>query len=97
MTMHYDPRWLAITRAFQPFFPQSKHPSSNPRLPSDPAVVEGMIEKELEWVQENVPDRGEGMVGEVESVEGEENGVGFVKTAKAVGEEGGDDKGQRES
>ena len=94
--MHYDPRWLAVTRAFQPFFPSSRHPASNPPLPADPKVVEEMVGKDLRWVRENVPEQGEGAIGEVEPTEeGGKAGVGFVKTAIPIGGEGGDSTAQR--
>lgn len=97
VSLHYDPRWLAITRAFQPFFPLARHPSTNPALPTDEVIIEGMIEKELDWVRKNVPDGGEGIVGECEVREDGGRGVGFVKTAKAIGDEGGEGKEQRAS
>ncbi|ETW85004.1 hypothetical protein HETIRDRAFT_457218 [Heterobasidion irregulare TC 32-1] len=48
--LSYDPEWLAITRAFQPFFSLTRH---QPPFPKE-AQAWAMIEKELEWVKQNV-------------------------------------------
>lgn len=56
-TLSYDPEWLAITRAFNPYLQIS--PTTNqfiPELPQDPVVVQSLIDKERKWVSENVKD-----------------------------------------
>lgn len=89
ITLHHDPLWLGVVRALDPYLPLSKHPSSNPTLPK-PDDLAALVAKEVEWVKSNLPEGGKAQIG------ADEDGLGFVRTAKAVGEEGADGAGQRE-
>jgi len=56
-TLSYDPEWLAITRAFNPYLQISPIvDKSLPELPQDPLVVRELIDKERKWVDENIKD-----------------------------------------
>lgn len=46
----FDPEWLAITRAFNPWFSTTRYQRPFP----DEAEAREMVRKELEWVKENV-------------------------------------------
>ncbi|KAK0467239.1 lariat debranching enzyme, C-terminal domain-containing protein [Desarmillaria tabescens] len=46
----FDPEWLAITRAFNPWFSTTRYQRPFP----DEAEAREMVHKELEWVKENV-------------------------------------------
>ncbi|KAH7886925.1 lariat debranching enzyme, C-terminal domain-containing protein [Phlebopus sp. FC_14] len=46
----YDPEWLAITRAFHPYFSASRHQASYP----DEATARARVAEELSWVKENI-------------------------------------------
>lgn len=76
-TLSYDPEWLAITRAFNPYLQIS--PTTNqfiPELPQDPVIVQSLIDKERKWVSENVKDL---------TIYPE----AFTRTAPAIGKEKG--------
>ena len=76
-TLSYDPEWLAITRAFNPYLQIS--PSTNefiPELPEDPVVVRELIDKERKWVEDNVKDL-------------TIHPSAFTRTAPAIGKEKG--------
>ncbi|TFK45893.1 hypothetical protein OE88DRAFT_1648923 [Heliocybe sulcata] len=49
-TIAFDPEWLAITRAFQPYLSLS---SSQPAFPDEPTARQRVAE-EMAWVRENV-------------------------------------------
>lgn len=46
----FDPEWLAITRAFNPFMSVGPNQMAYP----DEAEARGAVQRELEWVKENV-------------------------------------------
>lgn len=50
----FDPEWLAITRAFHPHLSTGR---AQPRLP-DGLQAKDMVKKELDWVLENLGDKG---------------------------------------
>ncbi|KLO19596.1 DBR1-domain-containing protein [Schizopora paradoxa] len=52
----FDPEWLAITRAFHPFFSSGRSQKAYPK----PHQSQQSVEKELKWVRNNVGDN-EGM------------------------------------
>ncbi|KAI7961216.1 hypothetical protein MJO28_001705 [Puccinia striiformis f. sp. tritici] len=81
-TLSFDPHWLAITRAFHPFFPLKKH--GNLKLPSDPTEIQNLINQELEWVKHNIAPE----ALEVNYIQK------FTKTAPGIGDPGGDQTGQ---
>ena len=62
--MEFDPYWLAIVRAFNPLTPLTQFPA---KLPSNPAIVQGLIQKELVWVRANVPDGGQPSVSSIQN------------------------------
>lgn len=55
-TLRYDPEWLAITRAFNPYLGTSTTTEYIPPLPRDPIKVREMIDTERVWVTNNVKD-----------------------------------------
>ncbi|MBW0481462.1 hypothetical protein O181_021177 [Austropuccinia psidii MF-1] len=80
--LFFDPHWLAITRAFHDYLPLSKH--HNKVLPTDPLLSKKMVDKELEWVKNNLkPETLE--IGCVQT---------FVKTAPGIDDLGGEHAGQ---
>ena len=96
-TLSYDPEWLAITRAFNPFMSNNKPQLEYPDEPTARAAVQ----RELEWVRTHVFQDGGG-AGDGRGDGG--GGVGvkkvediqvFVKTAPGPGEEGSRGKTQR--
>ncbi|KAJ3473927.1 hypothetical protein NLI96_g12748 [Meripilus lineatus] len=50
VTLSFDPEWLAITRAFQPFLSMTRTNAPYP----DEAQAREAVSRELEWVQKNV-------------------------------------------
>lgn len=82
VTLHFDPDWLAITRAFHPSLPLSK--SIDQPLPMDPMIAKQMIDKEIQWIQTHF----KGSSLEIKNVQQ------FTQTAPALGDPGGDDPGQ---
>ena len=89
----FDPEWLAITRAFQPYLSVTRHQSSFP----DEAQARELVDRETQWVMENVPKK----LG-VEAVSSPsswrvENCQTFVTTAPGPGTEGRDRNKQRTS
>lgn len=80
-TMTYDPSWLAILRAFHPQLSLNVH---QPSLPSDPTIAKAIIEKELAWVQANVPEQGKAEVARIQD---------FRPTAPFPGQPGGEERG----
>ncbi|KAI7966004.1 hypothetical protein MJO29_001752 [Puccinia striiformis f. sp. tritici] len=81
-TLSFDPHWLAITRAFHPFFPLMKH--GNRKLPSEPIEIQNLVNQELEWVKHNIAPE----ALEVNNVQK------FIKTAPGIGDPGGEQTGQ---
>jgi len=67
----FDPIWLAITRSFHSIMPLSRTPAN---LPTESTVIQGTITRELNWVRNHLPHRGEIPIGDVQN---------FVKTAPA--------------
>jgi lariat debranching enzyme len=67
----YDPVWLAITRAFHPFLSLSRNQTP---LPIDPSIAKAMVEREMEWVKQNVKDAWRAKISDVQQ---------FVQTAPA--------------
>ncbi|KAG6896541.1 hypothetical protein C0992_007537 [Termitomyces sp. T32_za158] len=55
-TLSFDPVWLAITRAFHPNFSLS---STQPAFPSE-THARALVERELKWVNEHVPQKLDG-------------------------------------
>ncbi|GAA93409.1 hypothetical protein E5Q_00050 [Mixia osmundae IAM 14324] len=54
-TMTFDPYWLAITRALHPWLTLERRQKP---LPYDPSIVKGLVEKEVQWVKDNLADGG---------------------------------------
>ncbi|KAF8474600.1 lariat debranching enzyme, C-terminal domain-containing protein [Kalaharituber pfeilii] len=52
--LHYDPDWLAITRALNPYLSVSY--SDTPRLPTDLSALRDQIAAERAWVDANIQD-----------------------------------------
>jgi len=52
LTFSYDPHWLAITRAFQPYLSTGRNQIP---FPATEEEAMALVEKELEWVMANVP------------------------------------------
>ena len=71
----FDPEWLAITRAFHPYFSTTR---SQPPFPGE-AQAREMVEKELDWVVKNVKNSGIRDISECQT---------FVATAPGPGSEG---------
>jgi len=82
-TLSYDPEWLAITRAFNPYMSTNRPPVTYP----DEATARDAVQRELEWVKEHV------FAGNVEIKLVEDVQV-FAKTAPGPGEEGSAGKTQ---
>ncbi|EGG04686.1 uncharacterized protein MELLADRAFT_37239, partial [Melampsora larici-populina 98AG31] len=82
VTLHFDPHWLAITRAFHPHLPLSKYVDQP--LTMDPLTAQQMIDKEIQWIDEHL----KGSSLEINDVQQ------FTQTAPALGDPGGDDPGQ---
>ncbi|KAK7021887.1 lariat debranching enzyme [Paramarasmius palmivorus] len=81
----FDPEWLAVTRAFQPFFSVHRHQIPFP----EEDLAREMVAKELEWVHANILK--EEMMIPVNRVQQ------FVQTAPGPGSEGNQKFRQRES
>ncbi|KAF9004605.1 lariat debranching enzyme, C-terminal domain-containing protein [Cyathus striatus] len=56
--LYFDPEWLAITRAFQPFFSRSRH---QPAFPTE-SEAHALIATSLAWVNENIKTDAEGRI-----------------------------------
>lgn len=83
----FDPEWLAVTRAFNPYMSLSRTALAYP----DEAAAREAVRRELEWVNTHVlADKKDGVV-RVDDVQQ------FVVTAPGPGNEGGQEKIQRES
>lgn len=52
LRLTFDPEWLAITRAFHPFFSSGRSQKAYPK----PHQAQQTVEKELKWVRSNVGD-----------------------------------------
>ncbi len=86
-TLTYDPEWLAITRAFDPYFSLRAQQQPFP----EEAEARAMVAKELAWVTSNL-NGGNGSDGSRKSVEECQQ---FVMTAPGPGAEGGQPRQQR--
>ncbi|KAG0143615.1 hypothetical protein CROQUDRAFT_48625, partial [Cronartium quercuum f. sp. fusiforme G11] len=82
VALHFDPHWLAITRAFHSQLPLSKY--ENQRLPINPVTAQEMVDNELRWVETTLA----GSSLKIDDVQQ------FTKTAPGLGDPGGDDPGQ---
>jgi len=51
--LSYDPEWLAITRAFQPYHPRSREPHKTVYPNADDARA--AVSREWDWVHAHVP------------------------------------------
>ncbi|KAF9234255.1 lariat debranching enzyme, C-terminal domain-containing protein [Melanogaster broomeanus] len=78
----YDPEWLAISRAFHPYFSTTRHQATYP----DEATARARVSEALEWVQENVVRKASSDNG-VSSLSVDERQV-FAQTAPGPGQEG---------
>lgn len=85
VSLSFDPEWLAISKAFQPWFSTTKLQRAFP----DEAEARAMIAKELEWVDANVKKSEEGVIPV-------DDWQTFVVTAPGPGSEGADKFKQRE-
>jgi lariat debranching enzyme len=57
VTLSYDPEWLAITRAFQPYLSRRREQATYP----DPDVARVAVAREWDWVHAHVlPKLGDG-------------------------------------
>ncbi|KAH8923210.1 hypothetical protein BT69DRAFT_177826 [Atractiella rhizophila] len=81
-SLAFDPVWLAITKAFDPYFSTGRW--QDPDMPRDVAYGRDMVEKEWKWVYEHVLDGGRKSSLPVEEVQR------FQRTAPAVGDLGGE-------
>jgi hypothetical protein len=63
----FDPEWLAIVRAFNPFLSRKRAQIPFP----DEATARASVTRELAWVQEHIvgPDGGERLVNDVQKFE----------------------------
>ncbi|KAF9493420.1 DBR1-domain-containing protein [Pleurotus eryngii] len=80
-TLQYDPEWLAITRAFDPYFSLRVQQLPFP----EEAEARAMVAKELAWVEANL-NGGNGSDGRCKNVQECQQ---FVMTAPGPGAEGG--------
>jgi len=82
--LSFDPEWLAINRAFHPWFSTARFQRPFP----EEAEARTMIAKELEWVEKNVKKNDEGLIliDEWQT---------FAQTAPGPGSEGADKFKQR--
>lgn len=76
----FDPEWLAICRAFAPWFSTTKHQKSFP----DEANARRLVAKEREWVTQNIGEK-----KEISSCQQ------FIRTAPGPGSEGDEKLKQR--
>lgn len=88
-TLSYDPEWLAITKAFNPYMSVVHRSIDYP----DETAVRQAVEREFEWVQKRVFSTPEG--GNTNSTKLVEDVQVFSKTAPGPGEEGSMGKNQR--
>ena len=51
VALSYDPEWLAVTRAFQPYLSRRREQATYP----DPAAARAAVEREWDWVHAHVP------------------------------------------
>ncbi|KAH8099620.1 DBR1-domain-containing protein [Cristinia sonorae] len=90
-TVSFDPEWLAITRAFNPFMSMNRNPLD---YPDEPTAREA-VQRELDWVKKNIfandDGGGDGVELKLKLVEDVQS---FVKTAPAPGEDGSSGKAQ---
>lgn len=83
--MTFDPIWLAITRAFHS---QLSLVYQQQPLPSDSTIAKAIIDKELQWLQANLPSGGRVPITDVQQ---------FQQTAPYPGQPGGDERGPGEN
>ena len=60
----FDPEWLAITRAFDPYMALEK--KQHGPYPDHPTAIEA-VSRELEWVKQNIPEGGSQDVNDVQT------------------------------
>lgn len=53
VVLSYDPEWLAITRAFQPYHPRSREPHKT--VYPNPDDARAAVSREWDWVHTHVP------------------------------------------
>lgn len=70
----YDPYWLAITRAYSPYFSTSPFPNDIPSF----TIMQDKVKRELKWIERHIPQAGKRGVLEVQE---------FSRVAPAVWEE----------
>lgn len=85
VTLSFDPEWLAISKAFHPWFSKTKFQRPFP----DEAEARAMIAKELEWVNANIKKNEDGVIPV-------DDWQTFEVTAPGPGSEGADKFKQRE-
>jgi len=51
VALSYDPEWLAVTRAFQPYLSRRREQAMYP----DPAAARAAVAREWDWVHAHVP------------------------------------------
>ena len=81
----FDPEWLAINRAFHPWFSTVPHQRTFP----DEQEARAMVSKELEWVNANIKKDENGVIPV-------EDWQSFAQTAPGPGSEGANKHRQRE-
>ncbi|KIJ61557.1 hypothetical protein HYDPIDRAFT_115714 [Hydnomerulius pinastri MD-312] len=77
----YDPEWLAITRAFHPYFSDTRHQATYP----DEATARARVSEEITWVEENIVSQ---VPEDNKSPLSVEERQTFVRTAPGPGSEG---------
>lgn len=83
-TLTFDPEWLAITRAFNPYMSTTSQQNAYP----DEAAAREAVAQNLEWVQRMLADKGIRSVADVQQ---------FAVTAPPPGAPGASGRSQRES
>lgn len=84
VTLSFDPEWLAISKAFHPWFSKARFQRPFP----DEAEARAMIAKEREWVDANIKKNDDGVILV-------DDWQTFVVTAPGPGSEGADKFKQR--
>ncbi|EGN99421.1 hypothetical protein SERLA73DRAFT_182390 [Serpula lacrymans var. lacrymans S7.3] len=80
-TLTFDPEWLAIIRAFHPYFSMSRRQAVYP----EEAAARAQVAEELSWVKAHISSTEEGETSDLREVESCQV---FVQTAPGPGSEG---------
>jgi lariat debranching enzyme len=85
-SLAFDPEWLAITRAFLPWFSTSEHQRPFP----EEHDARALVVKEREWVHQHIKTNQDGEIPVADHQR-------FAMTAPGPGKEGADQRRQRKS